>query len=238
MPASRMTFAHFAPSALIWAANSSGLFPTGSKPSACVRSCTSGNHDVPRYACRRGALDNGEPRCIEFGGLRVDDAIEEELLRVLEPAAIDAALEADSEETRHRDEVLEALKRDLEAARYAADKAFRQYDATDPANRLVAAELELRWNRVDPATGNFTGVFISGPAGSCPGVPYDLAGRVRGTRVVFQTWRNWTPDCRVTTVWSGRFVSPTTVAARGIATYVAPNGRMVRVRGTEIFQRI
>jgi hypothetical protein len=43
---------------------------------------------------------------------------------------------------------------------------------------------------VDPATGNFTGVFISGPAGSCPGVPYDLAGRVRGPRVVFQTSRN------------------------------------------------
>jgi hypothetical protein len=105
------------------------------------------NHDVPRYACRRGSLDNGEPRCIEFGGLRVDDVIEEELLRVLEPAAIDAALEADREETLHRDEVLEALKRDLEAAHYAADKAFRQYDATDPANRLVAAELELRWNR-------------------------------------------------------------------------------------------
>src|SRR5215469_2505704 len=31
--------------------------------------------------------------------------------------------------------------------RYAADRAFRQYDAADPANRLVAAELELRWNR-------------------------------------------------------------------------------------------
>ncbi len=46
-----------------------------------------------------------------------------------------------------RDEVLEALRCDLEAARYAADKAFRQYDATDPTNRLVAAELELRWNR-------------------------------------------------------------------------------------------
>ena len=37
--------------------------------------------------------------------------------------------------------------RDLEAARYAADRAFRQYDAADPANRLVAAELEARWNR-------------------------------------------------------------------------------------------
>jgi hypothetical protein len=91
---------------------------------------------------------------------------------------------------------------------------------------------------VDPVTGNFTGVFISGPAGTCPGVPYDLAGRVRGTRVVFQTWRNWTPDCSATTMWSGRFVSPTTVVIRGIATYVAPNGRVARVRGTEVFQRI
>jgi hypothetical protein len=43
--------------------------------------------------------------------------------------------------------VREALKRDLDAARYAADRAFRQYDATDPANRLVAGELETRWNK-------------------------------------------------------------------------------------------
>jgi len=39
------------------------------------------------------------------------------------------------------------LGRDLEAARYAADRAFRQYDAADPTNRLVAGELEARWNR-------------------------------------------------------------------------------------------
>jgi hypothetical protein len=91
---------------------------------------------------------------------------------------------------------------------------------------------------VDPATGNFTGVFVSGPAGTCPGVPYDLAGRVQGPRVAFQTLRNWTTDCRATTVWFGRFVSPTTVVARGLATYVAPNGRVARVRGTEVFQRI
>ena len=41
----------------------------------------------------------------------------------------------------------EAHGRDLEAARYAADRAFRQYEAVDPANRLVASELEARWNR-------------------------------------------------------------------------------------------
>ena len=37
--------------------------------------------------------------------------------------------------------------RDLEVARYTADRAFRQYDAADPANRMVAGELEARWNR-------------------------------------------------------------------------------------------
>ena len=56
-------------------------------------------------------------------------------------------LQADQAESQRRDLVRDALTRDLEAARYAADKAFRQYDATYPANRLVAAELELRWNR-------------------------------------------------------------------------------------------
>ena len=55
--------------------------------------------------------------------------------------------EEDAQEAARRDEVRDALVRDLEAMRYTADRAFRQYDATDPANRLVAAELELRWNR-------------------------------------------------------------------------------------------
>jgi len=34
----------------------------------------------------------------------------------------------------------------LEQSRYEARLAQRQYDAVDPANRLVAAELERRWN--------------------------------------------------------------------------------------------
>ena len=104
-------------------------------------------HNIPRYACHRGLLDNGEPRCIAFGGLRVDDAIEAAVLKVVEPGAIAAAVAAEAELSQQRDQVREALGRDLEAARYAADRAFRQYDAADPANRLVAGELETRWNK-------------------------------------------------------------------------------------------
>src|SRR5215471_19872760 len=108
---------------------------------------TGTKHNIPRYSCHRGLLDNGERRCIAFGGLRVDDAIEAALLQVVGPGAVAAATAAEAEVAMRRDQVREVLLRDLEAARYAADRAFRQYDAADPANRLVAAELEARWNR-------------------------------------------------------------------------------------------
>jgi len=105
------------------------------------------HHHIPRYCCSRGWMDHAEPRCIAFGGLRADDAIEGAILSVVGPGAITAALAAEKEAGQRRDQVHEALGRDLEAARYAADRAFRQYDAADPANRLVAGELEVRWNK-------------------------------------------------------------------------------------------
>ena len=108
---------------------------------------TGAKHDIPRYVCHRGRLDYGEPSCIGFGGLRVDDAVEDALLAVVQPAAIDAALAAEAQSTMRRDRARDALLRDLQAARYAADRAFRQYDAADPENRMVAGELEARWNQ-------------------------------------------------------------------------------------------
>ena len=59
-------------------------------------------HDIPRYSCSRGWMDNSEPRCIAFGGLRVDDAIEDALLAVVGPGAIAAAVLAMATSTIHR----------------------------------------------------------------------------------------------------------------------------------------
>ena len=66
---------------------------------------------------------------------------------VVGPGAIAAATAAAKEAEERQDQVRDALSRDLEAARHAAERAFRQYNAADPANRLVASELEARWNR-------------------------------------------------------------------------------------------
>jgi len=99
-----------------------------------------------RYHCRGAHINHGTARCISFGGLRVDAAVSAELLRVLAPLGIEAALRAldaraaDSSEV-HRQAVLA-----LTQARYEAGLARRQYDAVDPDNRLVVAELERRWN--------------------------------------------------------------------------------------------
>jgi hypothetical protein len=109
-------------------------------PPSCCRLATA-------KPCSSIWMDNGAPHCIAFGGLRVDDAIENALLTVVGPGAIAAATAAEKQAGQRRDQVREALGRDLEAARYAADRTFRQYDAADPANRLVAGELEARWNR-------------------------------------------------------------------------------------------
>ncbi len=108
---------------------------------------TGAKGQIPRYACVRGRIDYGEPNCIAFGGLRVDDVVEAALLSVVQPAAVEAARAAEAQASARRDEAREAMVRDLEAAGYAADRAFRQYDAADPENRLVTSELEARWNR-------------------------------------------------------------------------------------------
>jgi DNA invertase Pin-like site-specific DNA recombinase len=144
-------------------------------------------HHIPRYSCSRGWMDNGEPRCIAFGGLRVDDAIEDALLTVVGPGAIAAAVAAEKEVDQQRDQVHEALKRDLEAARYAADRAFRQYDAADPANRLVAGEPETRRNKAFTRVAEIEGKVAAHDAATVTAVvdPATLATLAADLRTVW-----------------------------------------------------
>jgi hypothetical protein len=60
---------------------------------------------------------------------------------------VEATVRADQEVEEQRNAAVEALNDDLKAARYAAGRAQKQYDAADPENRLVSDELERRWNR-------------------------------------------------------------------------------------------
>ncbi len=102
--------------------------------------------NVVRYQCQGGHVNHGTERCISFGGLRVDKAVSEVVLCVLRPLGIDAALQAIEERQRASRAVLRQAELALESARFEAKRAHRQYDVVDPDNRLVAGELERRWN--------------------------------------------------------------------------------------------
>ena len=107
----------------------------------------SGSHgEVPRYHCRGAQLNHGEAWCISFGGLRPDRVVAAEILKAVEGNAIDAALEAASRIAEQRSQQQRALSLELEQAQYEVRLAIRRYEAVDPDNRLVAAELETRWN--------------------------------------------------------------------------------------------
>jgi hypothetical protein len=67
-------------------------------------------------------------------------------MEAVSPLAVEAALEAAQRVIKADDDVRQATKRDLENARYEASLASRRYEAVDPTKRLVARELESRWN--------------------------------------------------------------------------------------------
>ena len=88
----------------------------------------------------------GLPRCLSFGGLRIDAAIADELLRAVEPMAIEAALRSRADAHGNAKPNNDAsLELELQQARYEASLAERRYAACDPDNRLIAAQLEKSW---------------------------------------------------------------------------------------------
>ena len=106
-----------------------------------------GLRGVARYTCNDADLNHAaRTKCIAFGNMRVDAAVSAEVVRIISPLALDAALQLIADRERAGAERLRQSELALEQARYEATRARRQYDAVDPDNRLVAGELERRWN--------------------------------------------------------------------------------------------
>ena len=99
-----------------------------------------------RYHCEGALVNHGTQRCISFGGMRADLAVGEQVLRILKPLGVDAAIKAAGTLAGAASAARRQLELALQRARFETAHARRQYDAVDPSNRLVASELELRWN--------------------------------------------------------------------------------------------
>ncbi|MER8478661.1 zinc ribbon domain-containing protein [Mesorhizobium sp. M1163] len=99
-----------------------------------------------RYVCGTDIDPSTEKRCTVFSNMRIDAAVSVEVLRAIAPLALEAALQLISDRKQAGSERLRQSELALDQARYEAAHARRQYDAVDPDNRLVAGELERRWN--------------------------------------------------------------------------------------------
>ena len=153
-----------------------GLLSCGRCGRRLVVSYSGRSPGQPIYRCDRPNLMLGLPRCFTFGGLRVDAAVAQELLRAVEPMAIEAAIEAGRRHMEARSEQQHVIELELQQARYEASLAERRCAACDPDNRLIAAQLEKSWEmtlrRVEACEARLKAVRTPDPAAAMP----DFAG--------------------------------------------------------------
>ncbi len=101
--------------------------------------------DKPIYVCAAHTHTLAAPRCQRFGVAHVAAAVTELLLAAIQPAQLELALAATQQAEAERQPLHRHWQERWERARYEATRARRRYEQVDPANRLVAAELERRW---------------------------------------------------------------------------------------------
>jgi DNA invertase Pin-like site-specific DNA recombinase len=105
-----------------------------------------GKGNAHRYQCRGDDAHVGAGLCIGIGGVRVDRAVALQMLEAISHRAVEAAIFASDQVERSQKDIIAAVERELEAARYEASLAGRRYELVDPQKRHVARELEARWN--------------------------------------------------------------------------------------------
>ena len=99
----------------------------------------------PHYWCGTHYFEEREQPCLGLKAPPVDELVAQQVLRVLEPAALDLSLQAATDIQGERDRLHQQWRHRLERAQYESERAERQYQSVEPENRLVARTLEQRW---------------------------------------------------------------------------------------------
>jgi DNA invertase Pin-like site-specific DNA recombinase len=99
-----------------------------------------------RYSCQRDAIDYGAEACQSLSGAKLESFVVERLLQAVSPASLELSLAATADVERERKQLDDHWQQRLARSRYEVEQARRQYAAVDPEHRLVARELERRWD--------------------------------------------------------------------------------------------
>jgi hypothetical protein len=99
-----------------------------------------------RYSCNTNCRNDDGKRCLSFSANKLERVLLRQLFETVSPLGVKAALEAIEQLNAQGNALREQHELALTQARYESQRAWQQYNASDPLNRLVAAELERRWN--------------------------------------------------------------------------------------------
>jgi DNA invertase Pin-like site-specific DNA recombinase len=103
-------------------------------------------HPVPDYVCQRKGIQTAQPACQIIPGTGLDEAVAQVILEAVTPSSLEVALQV-FEELRARSAEVDRIRRArIERLREEAELAGRQFMLVRPENRLVADNLESRWN--------------------------------------------------------------------------------------------
>jgi DNA invertase Pin-like site-specific DNA recombinase len=98
-----------------------------------------------RYLCNALRQQYGVPVCQYIPADPIDDAVVQAFFAALSPVELDAYSQAMQAQAQQEEVLDQAHRQQLERLQYHAALAERQFYRVDPDNRLVAAELERRW---------------------------------------------------------------------------------------------
>jgi hypothetical protein len=104
-----------------------------------------GKRKKPHYWCDTHLFEEREQPCVGLKAPPLDELVAQQVLRALEPAALDLSLQAAADIQRDRERLHQHWTQGLERAQYESQRAERQYQSVEPENRLVARTLEQRW---------------------------------------------------------------------------------------------
>lgn len=99
-----------------------------------------------RYSCQREALDYGAGVCQSLAGAMLKSFLVDRLLQAVSPASIELSLAATADIERERKQLDDLWQQRLTRSRYEVEQTRRGYATVDPEHRLVARELERRWD--------------------------------------------------------------------------------------------
>jgi DNA invertase Pin-like site-specific DNA recombinase len=100
---------------------------------------------TPYYYCQGASSLTASRGCLSFSGQALEEVVRREIIAVVQPVALEAAMLAEKQLQQDRQQKSDALALAIEQAKYEANRIDRQLRVVEPENTLVSRELMARW---------------------------------------------------------------------------------------------